>query len=126
MRRKRPVCPTQGKSTSTHIRRYTKAWRGSAAGMDTQRKSLLDGSDELEFPADLSEWNRHPKVIKERGISPGIVFRSSTIRQIIVVELTVPYESRMEVINTYERKTPELEQEAEKSWIQTADIYYRI
>ncbi|GFN78158.1 hypothetical protein PoB_000466400 [Plakobranchus ocellatus] len=30
----------------------TKSWRGSAAGMDTQRKSLLGGCDDWEFSAD--------------------------------------------------------------------------
>ncbi|GFO38878.1 reverse transcriptase [Plakobranchus ocellatus] len=40
----------------------TKSWCGSAAGMDTQRKSLLDGCDEdWEFSADLPEWNNYPR-----------------------------------------------------------------
>ncbi|GFN82622.1 reverse transcriptase [Plakobranchus ocellatus] len=35
-----------------------KSWCGSAIGMDTQRKSLLDGCDDKEFSADLPEWKK--------------------------------------------------------------------
>ncbi|GFN73808.1 reverse transcriptase [Plakobranchus ocellatus] len=61
-----------------------------AIGMDTQRKSLLDGCDNWEFSANLPEWNKHPKVIQDTGMRPDIVFHSSATPQIIMVELTIP------------------------------------
>ncbi|GFO24958.1 reverse transcriptase [Plakobranchus ocellatus] len=73
----------------------TKSWCESAASIDTQRKILLDGCDDWEFSADLFNWNRRSKVIHVTGIRPDIVFHSSTTRQIIMFELTVPYLSRI-------------------------------
>ncbi|GFN90152.1 reverse transcriptase [Plakobranchus ocellatus] len=58
-------------------------------------------SNDWKFLANLPEWNKHPKVIQDTGIEPDILFYSSATRQIIMVELTVPYESRMEEINAY-------------------------
>ncbi|GFO40387.1 reverse transcriptase [Plakobranchus ocellatus] len=46
---------------------------GSAVGMDTQRKSLLDGCGDWEFSANLPGWNKHPKVIQDTGMRPNIV-----------------------------------------------------
>ncbi|GFN89604.1 polyprotein [Plakobranchus ocellatus] len=47
---------------------------------------------------------------------PDIVFHSSASRQIIVIELTVPYESRMEEANSYKReKYKNLREELEKA-----------
>ncbi|GFN92327.1 hypothetical protein PoB_001883300 [Plakobranchus ocellatus] len=42
-----------------------KSWCGSAASMNTQRKSLLDGCVASEFSADLHEWNSHPRLWNE-------------------------------------------------------------
>ncbi|GFO16668.1 polyprotein [Plakobranchus ocellatus] len=83
--------------------------------METQRKSLLDWCDDWEFSADLRERNKHPKVIQDTRMRPDIVYHSSAIRQIIMIELTVPYESGMEEANTYKRgKHKDLSKELEK------------
>ncbi|GFN91762.1 reverse transcriptase [Plakobranchus ocellatus] len=68
----------------------TKSWYGSAASIDTHRTSLLINSDDWEVSADLPEWNRHPKVIQDKGMRLEILFHPSAIRQSILVELTVP------------------------------------
>ncbi|GFN78023.1 reverse transcriptase [Plakobranchus ocellatus] len=60
------------------------SWCGSAAGMDTQRKSLMNGCDDWEYSADLPKWNRHPKAIQDTVMRPYIVFHSSTSQQIIM------------------------------------------
>ncbi|GFO14820.1 reverse transcriptase [Plakobranchus ocellatus] len=59
----------------------TKSWCGSAAGMESQRKSLLDDCGDLEFSADVSEWNKYPKVVQYTRMRPDIVFHSSATRQ---------------------------------------------
>ncbi|GFN91572.1 reverse transcriptase [Plakobranchus ocellatus] len=102
--RKWSAGPTKGNGTSIPIRSGTKSWCGSVAGVDTERKSLLDGNDDWKFLANILGWNKHPKVIQDTGIEPDILFYSSATRQIIMVELTVPYESRMEEINAYKRE----------------------
>ncbi|GFN97036.1 reverse transcriptase [Plakobranchus ocellatus] len=49
-----------------------KSWYGSAAGMDSQRKSLLDWRDDWEFSVDLYEWSKHPKFVQDTGMKPKL------------------------------------------------------
>ncbi|GFO09892.1 polyprotein [Plakobranchus ocellatus] len=65
--------------------------------------------------ADLPEWERHPDVIRKTALRPYIVIHSASTQQIIMVELTVPYESRMEEAHTFkEAKYLELTKELKK------------
>ncbi|GFN84909.1 cathepsin d [Plakobranchus ocellatus] len=75
----------------------------SEAETPAKKKSLLDGCDDWECSEALPEWNKHPKVIQYIGMKPDIVFHLSTTQQITMVELTVPYESRIEDAITYKR-----------------------
>ncbi|GFN99215.1 polyprotein [Plakobranchus ocellatus] len=59
-------------------------------------KSLGRWYDSSMVSADLPEWERHPDVIRKTALKPDIVIHSASTQQIIMVELTVPYESRME------------------------------
>ncbi|GFN82433.1 hypothetical protein PoB_000893900 [Plakobranchus ocellatus] len=51
--------------------------------------------------ADLPDWERHPDVIRKTALRPDIVIHSASTQQIIMVELTVPYESRMEEAHAF-------------------------
>ena len=82
-----------------------KSWHGTAVKSTNQRKCLLDGCDDWEVSADLPEWDSHPSIIKETRLRPDIVIHSSSTQQIIMMELTVPYESRLEEAHTYKRET---------------------
>ncbi|GFN94854.1 reverse transcriptase [Plakobranchus ocellatus] len=94
----------------------TKSWCGNAAGMDTQRKSLMDWCDDWGYSADLPVWNKHPKVIQDTGMRPDMEFHSSGTRKIIMVVLTIPYEKRMEETNTYKiKKYKDLSKKLEKA-----------
>ncbi|GFO18874.1 reverse transcriptase [Plakobranchus ocellatus] len=94
----------------------TKSWCESATSMNIQRKSLLDGCDDWAFSADFPKWNKHSKVIQDIGLKCDIIFHSSATRHIIIVELTVPYKSRMEEANTYKtEKYKDLSKELEKA-----------
>ncbi|GFO11467.1 reverse transcriptase [Plakobranchus ocellatus] len=73
-----------------------KKWHGGSIPINTHRKCLLDGCDDWVVSADLPEWERHPDVIRKTALRPDIVIHSASTQQIIMVELTVPYESRME------------------------------
>ena len=70
-----------------------------------EKKCLFDGCDDWEVSANLPGWDSHPWIIKETRLRPDIVIdSSSTQQQLIMVELTVPYESRMEEVHTYKER----------------------
>ena len=103
------------------------SWHGMAVKSTNQRKRLLDGCDDLEVSADLPEWDSHPSIIKETRLRPDIVINLSSTQQIILVELTVPYESRMEEAHTYKREkylnlTKELRDAAYKAVVMPVEV----
>ncbi|KAK3780390.1 hypothetical protein RRG08_062011 [Elysia crispata] len=63
-----------------------------------------DGCDDWDVSADLPEWDRHARIIKEARLKPDIVIHSASTQQLIMVELTVPYENRMEEAHIYKRE----------------------
>ncbi|GFN90950.1 polyprotein [Plakobranchus ocellatus] len=89
----------EGKSTSSTV--FTteggvKKCHGGSITMNTHRKGLLEGCDDWLVSVDLPEWERHPGVMRKTALRPDIVIHSASTQQIIMVELTVPYESRLE------------------------------
>lgn len=77
-----------------------KKWVGKPVTR-VNKKGLLDGSDDWEVSADLPSWQDHPEVIKQTRMKPDIVLYSESSRQMILVELTVPYESRIDGAHVY-------------------------
>ena len=61
-----------------------------------QRNCLLDRFDDYGVSADLPEWVSHPSIIRETRLKPDTVINSSSTKQLIMVELTIPYENRLE------------------------------
>ena len=83
-----------------------KSWHGRSVRTTNQIKYLLDGCDDWDVSADLPEWDSHLSIIKETRLRPDIVIHSASTQQLIMVELTVPYENRMKrPISTKERNT---------------------
>ena len=78
-----------------------KSWQGRPVRTTNQIKCLLDGCDDWDVSADLPKWHSHPSIIKETSLRPDIVIHSASTQQLIMVELTVPYESRMEEAHVY-------------------------
>ncbi|GFN99417.1 polyprotein [Plakobranchus ocellatus] len=65
--------------------------------------------------SDHPEWERHSDVIRKIALRPDIVIHSASTQKIIMVELTVPYESRMEEAHAFkEGKYLELTKELKK------------
>ncbi|KAK3799076.1 hypothetical protein RRG08_051357 [Elysia crispata] len=81
-----------------------KSWHGRPVRTTNQIKCLLDGCDDWDVSADLPEWDSHPSIIKETRLRPDIVIHSTSTQQLIMVELTVPYENRMEEAHIYKRE----------------------
>ncbi|KAK3734341.1 hypothetical protein RRG08_058496 [Elysia crispata] len=82
-----------------------------------------DGCDNWDVSADLPEWDidSHTSIIKETRLRPDIVIHSVSTQQLIMVELTVPYENRMGEAHIYKREkylnlTKELENAGYKLW----------
>ncbi|GFR81294.1 reverse transcriptase [Elysia marginata] len=102
-------------------------WCGRSNTASNQRKGLLDGCDDWEVSADLPEWDKHPEVIRRTTLMPDIVIHSPSTQQVIMVELTVPYESRMEQAHTYKKEkyldlTKELEESGYRAKIMPIEI----
>ena len=81
-----------------------KSWHGRPVRTTNQTKCLLDGCDDWDVLEDLPEWDSHPSIIKETRLRADIVIHSASTQQLIIVELTVPYENRMEEAHIYKRE----------------------
>ncbi|GFN74244.1 reverse transcriptase [Plakobranchus ocellatus] len=97
------IYPSSTSSTVFTTEGGVKKWHGGSITINTHRKGLLDGSDDWVVSADLPEWERHPDVIRKTALRPDIVIHSASTQQIIIVELTVPYESRMEEAHAFKK-----------------------
>ena len=74
-----------------------KSWHGRTTN---KIKCLLD----WDVSADLLEWDSNPSTIKETRLRPDIVIHSASTQQLIMVEVTVPYENRMEEAHINKRE----------------------
>ncbi|GFR67387.1 polyprotein [Elysia marginata] len=77
--------------------------------------------------ADLQEWDKHPDTIRRNTLRPDIVIHLHSTQQFIIVELTVPYESRVEQAHTYKKEkyldlTKELEESGFRAKIMPIEI----
>ena len=104
-----------------------KSWHGRPVRTTNQIKCLLDGCDDWDVSADLPEWDSHPSIIREMRLRPDIVIHSASTQQLIMVELTVPYENRMEEAHIYKREkymnlTKELENAGYKAVVMPVEV----
>ena len=120
-----PTCPLcQGRQTTEHVLSFckialpktnaliftteggAKTWHGRPVRTTNQIKCLLDGCDDWDVSADLPQWDSHPSIIKETRLRPDIVIHSASTQQLIIVELTIPYEKEWKrPTSTKERNT---------------------
>ena len=98
-----------------------KSCHGRIVKTTNQRTCLLDGCDDWEVSADLSEWDSHPNIIKEGRLRPDIVIHSSSI-QLIMVELTVPYEAHICKREKYLNVNKELTDAGYKAVIMSVEV----
>ncbi|KAK3733166.1 hypothetical protein RRG08_046087 [Elysia crispata] len=112
------IFTTEGGAKSRH---------GRPVRTPNQIKCLLDGCDDWHVSADLPELESHPSKIKETRVRPDIMIYSVFTPQLIMVELTVPYENRTEEAHIYKREkylnlTKELENTGYKAVVMPVEV----
>ena len=78
-----------------------KAWPIMSSLPRPCKEGLMSDADDWECAADLPDWNQYPEMIRKSGLRPDIVLHSQTAKEIILIELTVPYESRIEAAHLF-------------------------
>ena len=78
-----------------------RTWPEAAVPLGTCKQGLLDGAEDWECSADLPDRNKYPDIISKSGMRPDIVLHSQATKQVVMIELTVPYENRMEAAQIY-------------------------
>ena len=94
------------------------SWPITSLQSTYSKKGLLSEAEDWECAADLQDWNTgYPEVIKRTGLRPDIVLHSKSAMEILLIELTVPYESRIDNANEYKReKYSDLVKELKEAW----------
>ena len=75
---------------------------GESAATGGRSKGVLATANDWEMRADLKKQLKFPEEIAHTSLRPDIVLWSKGTKQVVLIELTVPWEERME--EAYERK----------------------
>ncbi|KAJ7995782.1 hypothetical protein DPEC_G00248160 [Dallia pectoralis] len=75
---------------------------GEKAGKEYRHLGILGTADDWEMRVDLGRQLKFPEKIAVTSLRPDIVLWSQTTRQVALIELTVPWEERIE--EAHERK----------------------
>jgi hypothetical protein len=79
-------------------------------------RSGLDGADDWSLACDLKGEGRYPSAITDSGLRPDLVLTSQKARRMVIVELTVPFETRIAENHEYKvAKYEELCKEVRKA-----------
>ena len=89
--------PESNKSTLKFVTERGKIYVGSKKSIYHRAipgQNLLGLDDDWKVSVDLPGWcNDYPKVISNKGLRPDIVLFSKENSKVILVELTIPFES---------------------------------
>ena len=114
-----PIFFTAGKKTK---------WVGRKLSSGPVRsEDLLGSAKDWELAADLPQWRNYPPMVQRTGLKPDIVLWSETDAKIFLIELTVPYESRIETqhqfkLAKYEDLSKQLQGEGYSSKIMPVEV----
>ena len=80
--------------------------------------SILDKAKDWNMQIDLQERVRIPEIITSTSMRPDIILTSEETRQMIMIELTVPTEDRIEISGELKRTkyTPIVEEGKQNGW----------
>ena len=113
------MMPESNKSTQKFVTEGVKIYVGSKKSTShwaIPGQNLLGLDDNWKVSADLPGWcNDYPKIISNKGLRPDIVLFSKENSKVILVELTIPFESQQEQSHDYKTsKYEDLKKELEK------------
>ena len=94
--RKKP----KGLSTGPHFINFIRSGENAAAGQ--RSKGILASANDWEMQVDLKKQLKFPEEIAHTSLRPDMVLWSRGTKQVVLIELTVPWEERIE--EAYERK----------------------
>lgn len=77
---------------------------GETSVPQTTAKGILSTADDWEMRADLQRQLKFPEEIATTTCRPDVVLWSKATKQVALVELTVPWEERMEEAHEFKRK----------------------
>ncbi|KAK3769286.1 hypothetical protein RRG08_026830 [Elysia crispata] len=105
----------------------TKSWHGRPVRTTNQIKCLLHACDDWDVSANLPEFDNHPSIIKATRRRPDSMIHSAFTQHLIMMELTGPYENRMEEAHIYKREkylnvTKELENAGYKAVVMPVEV----
>ncbi|KAK0143665.1 hypothetical protein N1851_018141 [Merluccius polli] len=69
----------------------------------TPSASLLSSASDWELRVDLGRQLKFPEYVTSTSLRPDLVLTSASLKQVLVLELTVPWEDRMEEANERKR-----------------------
>jgi len=67
----------------------------------TTNRSILNGANDWQLASDLPNYRAYPQVIRDTNLRPDAVVLSETAKTIVLIELTVPYETNMSESHEY-------------------------
>ena len=85
-----------GEDRSQHKKFVRPGESGQRAHRRVTPSSILAGAQDWAVATDLKGRGRYPKEIRETGQRPDIVLHSAESRRMVLIELTVPLEDRLE------------------------------
>ena len=107
--------------TVFHSAGQKKRWPTSSHLCRPCKPGLLSAADDWECAADLPGWNLYPEIISKTGLRPDIVLHSQKAKEILLIELTVPYESRIEEAHGFKmEKYADLARDLREAGLQTS------
>jgi hypothetical protein len=90
-------------------------------------EGMLDHAKDWKIAADLPGMREYPELIKESGLRPDMVLISDSSRTVVIIELTVPYESNMSGSHElkkakYEGLTSEIQRRGYRTWLFAVEV----
>ena len=86
---------TRSAATKPPINFIKAGGKNETQSKSQEAKSILHRANDWEMSVDLPGLHNYPACIKQSGQRPDMVLFSKTANQIILIELTVPYETRI-------------------------------
>ena len=91
-----------GTSEQNFVKERSKKYYSKVKSYTVEKNTnLLSSAADWQISGDLPSLDAYPEIIKSSGQRPDIVVYSESLKSVIMVELTVPFETRIEFQHQY-------------------------